>query len=197
MFVQLIKGKTSDPAGLRTQVQRWEDEVRPGAVGFLGSTGGVTEDGTLIVFARFADEASAIANSNRVEQGAWWEATEKYFDGTPTFRESSDITTLFDGGSDDAGFVQVMEGRVTDRAAAEAFETPEMMAELRAARPDLLGSLRAWFMDGTFAEVAYFASEEAARKGESSPDFSGPQEEYAALHREMTFSDIREPLLVS
>ncbi len=133
MFVQIIKGKTSDPAGVTAQSKRWAAEVRPGAVGFLGSTGGVTADGTVIVFARFADEASAAANSNRPEQATWWETTAKYFEGTPTFRESSDITTLFDGGSDDAGFVQVMEGAVKDRAAAEAFETPEMMAALRAA----------------------------------------------------------------
>ena len=197
MFVQIIKGKTKDPAGLRRQVERWEAEVRPGAAGFLGSTGGVTDDGTLIVFARFADQAAAIANSNRAEQGAWWEATAKYFAGTPTFRESSDVTTLFDGGSDDAGFLQLMEGTVKDRAAAEAFETPEMKAELHAARPDLLGSTRAWFPDGTFAEVAYFTSEEAARKGESSADFSGTQQEYMDLYSDMTFSDIREPLLVS
>jgi hypothetical protein len=197
MFVQVIKGRTNDPAGLRRQMERWRDEIRPGAVGFLGSTGGVSDDGTFIAFARFADEASAKANSDRPEQGAWWEETAKHFDGSPTFRESSDITTLFDGGSDKAGFVQVMEGTVKDRKKAEAFETPEMLDMLHKARPDLIGSVRVWFQGGSFADAAYFTSEADARKGESSTEFAGPQEEYMALYSDMTFIDLHEPLLTS
>src|SRR5262245_48724915 len=124
MFVQVIKGHTNDPEGFARQGERWQEEVRPGAVGYLGTTGGIAEDGTFIVFARFADEAAARANSDRPEQGAWWEETSKYVDGEASFRESSDVDTLFDGGSDKAGFVQVMEGTVTDRAKAKALETP-------------------------------------------------------------------------
>ncbi len=45
--------------------------------------------------------------------------------------------------------------------------------------------------------MAYFTSEEAARKGESSPDFAAPQQEYTDLFSEMTFSDIRDPLLIA
>jgi hypothetical protein len=197
MFTQVIKGRTSDPAGLRRQSERWREEVRPGAIGFLGSTVGIADDGTFIAFARFADAASAQANSDRPEQSAWWEETKKYFDGEPTFRESSDITTLFDGGSDQAGFVQVMEGTVTDRARADALETGEMLEQLRAARPDLIGAVRVWFAGGAFAEAAYFTSEEDARRGESSTDFSGPEQEFAKLYGEMTYIDLRDPLLTS
>jgi hypothetical protein len=195
MFVQMIKGRTNDPSALSHQLERWRDELKPGAVGFLGSTVGIADDGTFIAFARFADEAAATANSQRPEQDAWWRSTAKYFDGEPAFRESSDISTLFEGGSNRAGFVQVMEGTVIDRARAEAMETPEMLEQLRAARPDLLGALRVWFPDGAFAEAAYFTSEDEARKGESSSEFSGPQEEYMALYGEMTFTDLRHPLL--
>jgi hypothetical protein len=195
MFVQVIKGRTSDPAGLRSQLDRWREDVRPGAIGFLGSTGGIADDGTLIVLARFADEPAAQANAARPEQSAWWEETRKYVDGEPTFRESSDVSLLFDGGSDRAGFVQVMEGSVSDRAKAEAMETPEMLKELRAARPDLLGSVRVWFDGDQFVDAAYFTSEADARKGESSEEFAGPGEEFAALFGEMTFIDLREPLL--
>lgn len=35
MFVQVIKGKTSDPAGEHRQNTRWNEELRPGATGFL------------------------------------------------------------------------------------------------------------------------------------------------------------------
>lgn len=197
MFVQVIKGKTSDAESVRRRGEIWRDEIRPGAIGFLGGTIGISDDGTFVALARFADEASATANSDRAEQSAWWEETAKHFDGEPSFRESGDVATVFDGGSDDAGFVQVMEGRVTDRAKAEAFETPELLAELEAARPDLLGSLRAWFDDDSYVEVAYFTSEEDARKGESSAEFSAAGEEYAGLFGEMTFIDLREPILIS
>jgi len=196
MFVQVIKGRTNDPAGLRRQLERWRDEIKPGAIGFEGSTVGIAEDGTFVAFARFTDEAAAKMNSDRPEQNAWWEATVSYFDGEPSFRESTDISTLFEGGSNEASFVQIMEGTVKERAKVEALETPEMLDQLRAARPDLIGGLRVWFDGGTFAEIAYFTNEEDARKGESSAEFSGPQDEYMALFGDMTFTDLRTPLLV-
>jgi hypothetical protein len=196
MFVQVIKGRTSDAEGVRRQSDRWRDDVRPGAKGFLGSTIGVADDGTVVVFARFEDEASAKANSDRPEQSAWWEETSKYIDGA-TFRESSDVTTLFDGGRDDAGFVQVMEGTVSDRGKAEAMETPEMLEQLRAARPDLLGGLRVWFPGGEFIEAAYFTNEQEARKGESSSEFSDSEQQYEALYGDVNYIDIRKPILVS
>jgi hypothetical protein len=197
MFVQVIKGHTRDAAAMRRQHERWRDEVRPGAVGFMGGTAGVADDGTVIVFARFADRASAQANSERPEQDKWWTETAKVLDGEPSFRESNDITTTFDGGSDGAGFVQIMEGSVTDRVKAEAMETPELLEQLRAARPDLLGGVRVWFDDGSFVEAAYFTSEEDARKGEASSEFTGPGEEFGAVYGEMTFIDLRNPLLIS
>src|SRR5262245_57442969 len=105
MFVQVIKGHTNDPSGLRQQLELWLRDPKPGAVGFEGTTGGVADDGTAIFLARFTDAAAAQQNASRPEQGAWWEQTAKYFDGEPTFRESSDTSLLFGGGSNDAGFV--------------------------------------------------------------------------------------------
>ena len=196
MFAQMIKGKVRDVDAIRRQSDRWRDELRPGAKGFLGSTIGVADDGTAVVVARFEDAAAAAANAARPEQGAWWEETAKAFDGEPTFRESEDTSTLFEGGSDDAGFVQVMESTVSDRAKVEAMETPEMLEQLRAARPDLLGGLRMWFGGGSCVEVAYFTSEADARKGESSEEFEGPGEEFAALFGDMSFVDLKKPLLI-
>ena len=197
MFVQVINGRVKDAGEVRRQDVRWRAEVMPGARGFLGSTIGVTDDNRFVAFVRFSDESAARANSERAEQSAWWSEFEKCLDGTPTFRESSDIALLFDGGSDKAGFVQVMEGSVADRAQAEAFETPEMLDELRAARPDLIGSVRAWFAGGKFVDVAYFTNEADARKGEKSESFSGPSEQYLALFGDMNFTDLRDPILTS
>lgn len=195
MFVQVIKARTSDAAALRTQLERWREELKPGAIGFVGSTVGIAENGTLIALARFTDAAAAAKNAARPEQGVWWEQTAKLLDGEATFRESSDTTLLFDGGADAATFVQIMEGTVTDRAKAEAFESGDMLDQLRAARPDLLGGQRVWFADGSYVEAAYFTSEADARKNEASSDFAGPHAEYVALFGEMTFTDLRDPLL--
>jgi hypothetical protein len=197
MFVQVITGRTNDIDGVRRQMDRWRDDVRPGAIGFLGSTVGVTSDGTFIAIARFADEAAAKANNERAEQSAWFEETAKYFDGQPTFRESSDTRLMFDGGSDKAGFVQIMEGSAKDKAKVDGMETPEMLAQLRAARPDLMGALRVWLPGNTFVEAAYFTSEKDARAGESSSDFEGPGQEYADLFGEMRYTDLRDPILIA
>ena len=197
MFVQIINGRVKDPAAVRRHDEQWRKEVMPGAKGFLGSTVGVADDNSFVAFVRFSDEASARANSERPEQSAWWAGFEKALDGTPTFRESNDIALLFDGGSDKARFVQVMEGTVADRAKAEAFETPEMLEQLHAARPDLLGSIRAWFDGGKFVDVAYFTNENDARKGEKSEEFAGPSDQYLALFGDMNFTDLRDPILTS
>src|SRR6266480_2398085 len=99
MFVQLITGRTSDPEGLIRQLTRWDEEIKPGAIGFLGSTGGVTADGEMIGVVRFASAEAAQQNGARAEQTAWWNETEKFFDGQPTFRNTTDVTGLLAGGS--------------------------------------------------------------------------------------------------
>ena len=195
MYVQVINGHTSDAAGIKGQFDRWLTDCKPGAIGFLGSTVGVADDGTVVCVARFEDEASAAKNSERAEQTNWWTETEKYFDDAPTFRESKDTATMFDAGMDKATFVQIMQGTIKDRAKAEQLETSEMIEQLRKARPDLLGSFRVVFDDSSFLEAAYFTSEEEARKGEQSPDFQGPGEEFMEVFGEMTFVDLRDPLL--
>jgi hypothetical protein len=192
MYVQVIKATTKDADAVMAQGKRWDEEVRPGSVGHAGGTFGVSDDGTLLVIARFTDEAAAQANSARPEQGAWWAAMEPLLEN-PTFRGSSDVALLFDGPSADAAFVQVMEGTAPDRAKAEALQTPEMEAQLRAARPDLLGAIRVWFDGGEYVEAAYFTSEEAARSGESSADFEGPHEEFTSMFGEPTYTDLRNP----
>ncbi len=197
MFIQVIQGRTTDADGLRRQLDRWQDELGPGATGYLGTTGGVAEDGTAIMLARFESEEAARANSDRPEQGAWWAETAKFFDGEVTFRDCTDVDTTLAGGSDDAGFVQVMQGRVRDRQRLRALEEVfvKQMTELR---PDVIGSVRAW--DGDFfTEAIYFTSEEEARKGEASMPESGGEEfeEYTALVEDLTYIDLKDPWLRS
>jgi hypothetical protein len=153
----------------------------------------VADDGTFFVIARFEDEAAAQANSARPEQTAWYEGFAALVDGEPTFRGSSEVGTLFDGPDPAAGFVQIMEGTAPDRAKAEASEGPELEAQLRQARPDLLGGLRVWFDGGDYVEAAYFTSEAEARAGESAAEFEEPQADFAALFGEPIYTDLRDP----
>lgn len=192
MFIQVIQGRTGDAAGLRRQFDRWNSEIGPSAGGFLGSTGGVADDGTFVEIVRFADEAAARANSERTEQGAWWNETEKFFDGDVGFRDSTDVEEPLGPGSDKAGFVQVMQGRVTDRAKLDEIERG-FVENLRPQRPDLLGSVRAW--DGDFfTEAIYFSTEAEAREAERNmaPD---ALDELNAVITEPAFIDLKDPWL--
>ena len=193
MFVQVIEGRTKDAAGVRSHVEQWQREVRPGAVGYLGVTSGVTADGRTIAIVRFEDEAAARADAERPEQTAWWEGMAKLQDGEPTFSESSDVTEWMGGGSDDAGFVQVMKTTGVDRAQIEqmdaAFE-PHMHL-----RPDILGGLRVWTGPDSCFDVAYFTSEAEAREGEKAdmPEELASAMPDAAAMGETEYLDLTDP----
>ena len=102
MFVQIIEGKIADAQLLERQLDAWRKDIKPGATGFLGATGGITPDGRTIDIVRFESESAAQSNSKRPEQGAWWSETEKAYDGPVTFRDCRDVDVMFGGGSNDA-----------------------------------------------------------------------------------------------
>lgn len=165
MFVQMIRGMLSDETAALGALERWDTDLRPGAVGFLGSTAGVARDGQFVLVARFEDEEAARRNSDREEQGAWWAATAPAFAGPVTFFDSGEVDVSMGGGSDDAGFVQVLFGRGERERARQVLAQGE--AVLRRERPDIIGGFTAWQADGSFIDVAYFRSEAEARAGES------------------------------
>jgi hypothetical protein len=196
MFVQVIEGRIADPAALRRQLDRWNTELRPGAAGFLGSTGGVTDDGRAIALARFESAAAAKANSDRPEQGQWWAETEKCFDGPVTFSDSEEVDLFLAGGSDSAGFVQVMKGSA-DRDKLHALD--ERFAPSAATfRPDLIGGIRVWTAPGSYVELAYFTSEADARAGEAKappPEMAAEMKDFEELMGNVEYLDLRDPLI--
>jgi hypothetical protein len=198
MFVQVILGRTSDAGALRTAMDRWMADLRPGAIGWLGTTGGVTDDGRAVVVARFESEEAARRNSERPEQGEWWAATEQLFDGAVTFLDSTDVVVDLQGDPDRAGFVQVMRGRTSDPERARQLMNldPEKWA---AYRPDVLGSLEIGHEDGAYTMVLYFSSEAEAREGERKevpPELRTSMEEMEKLAvGETEYFDLREPVL--
>src|SRR3954469_3169688 len=192
MFVQIIEGKLQDADLLNRQVERWRKEIKPGAKGYLGSTSGNTADGRSIAVIRFESEADAQANGERAEQSAWWNETEKAFDGQPSFTESSDVDLLFDGGSNDAGFVQVMKGKVKDPAAFRTWGK-EHEGRLKELRPDLIGGLDVW-TGNSYISVAYFTAEAEARKNEGAMGADPMMGEYMShMDGDVSFLDITEP----
>jgi len=199
MFVQVIEGKTSDAEGLRRQFDKWVAELKPGASGYAGTTAGVTPDGRVVAFARFESEEAARANSERAEQGAWWAETEKCFDGPVQFSDSSDVDTYLAGGSDDAGFVQVMKVSGVDRT--RVHEGDAELAKVAAdIRPDLIGGMRVWTGPDSMIEANYFTSEEEARSGEKKeppPEIAAAFADFMAMMKDAEWYDFPQPYLHS
>jgi hypothetical protein len=196
MFVQVIEGRTTDAGRFTRQFEQWAAELRPGADGFLGSTAGVTEDGRAIVLARFDSEEQARANSDRPEQGAWWDETVQCFDGAVGFTDATEVDVFLAGGSDEAGFVQVMRGSDADpdrlRAMDRRFE--EVAHEVR---PDLIGGFRVWTGPSSYIEVAYFTSEAEARAAEQKEMPAELAQQFEELQQAMgnvEHLDLRQPI---
>jgi hypothetical protein len=200
MFVEVVQGRASDPEALRAAMDRWTRELAPDASGWLGSTGGITDDGRFIAVARFESADAAARNSQRPEQARWWADFERLLAGDLTIRDSEDVTVDLTGDPEQAGFVQVMQGRVTDLDRAREL-MQQVPSEVMAYRPDVLGSVRVGHEDGEWTQVIYFTSETAARDGERTE----PPREVQAVREEMTtlsvgepaFFDLRRPVLQS
>jgi len=192
MFVQIIEARAKDADAVRKQFDRWEEALRAGATGFLGSTGGISDDGRLVMMARFESADAAKRNSDRAEQGTWWEETSQYLE-SPKFTDSEDVETFLGGGSNDAGFIQVIQGRATDKAKVQAMNK-QFESEMRERRPDLIGSVTVWDGD-RFTDFAYFTSEEEARKGEAQASDAPEFQEWQSLMADVTFTDLRSPML--
>ena len=200
MFVQVIQGRTSQPQAVVDAFDRWKADLSSGATGWLGSTGGVTEDGRFIAVARFESEEAAMANSARPEQDTWWAETAPLLDGEAVFRNSTDVEVDVTGDPDQAGFVQVMQGRGSDpeRAKQLMAQDADKWAELR---PDVVGSVAIGHDEGAYTMVMYFTSEAEAREGERK---ELPQELQAQMEEmnklsigEPEFFDLKQPILSS
>jgi hypothetical protein len=200
MFVQVIQGHVGDAAKVKAQLDRWVSDVSPGAVGWLGSTSGVTENGDVIALVRFESEEAAQRNSDRPEQGAWWEGMAALFTDEPVFHNSTSVEVDTPGDPSQAGFVQVMQGRTSDPDRAR-----ELMAadptDFRSFRPDILGSVSVGHDVDAWTMAIYFTSEAAAREGEQKP----PPPEMVEMMKQMdalaigepTFFDLKDPWLNS
>lgn len=198
MFIQIIQGRCTRPDELRALADAWRDELGPGATGWLGGTYGFTDDDLFVGVVRFESREAAIANSARPEQGEWAERMMALMEGQVEFHDCDDVTLMMDGGSDSAGFVQVIRGKVSEPERLKALMTDtEMLHEMR---PDIIGASLAFEDDGTFTETIAFTTEAAAREGESQENPEMPGEVRETLDLAMqgaTFYDLHHPWFAS
>ena len=195
MFIQVIQAKCTRQDDLRALLEEWRRDLAPDAAGWLGGTYGFTDDDQFIGVVRFESPDAASKNSERSEQGEWARRMAGVLDGPAEFHDCDDVTQLLDGGSDDAGFVQVIRGKVDDTQRLKA-----MIADadaLREVRPDIIGATLAIEADGTFTECVAFTSEDAARAGEQVEPPEEMRQELQYLMQNATFYDLRHPWFMS
>ena len=156
----------------------------------------MTPDGTCITLVRFESEEAARRNSERPEQGRWWAEMAELYTGEVTFHDSTDVALGFGGGSDDAGFVQVVQGRTGNVERMREMNAQPLTSPLWQLRPDLTGWILALHGGGYFTQALYFTSEQPAREGEGrepSPEMKAQlDEEMSSTLSDTTFHDLRE-----
>jgi hypothetical protein len=199
VFIQIMQGKCTNEERMHQLSDEWRETMGPTAEGWLGGTYGVTDDGEFLGIVRFESREAAARNSARPEQDAWWQKMQECFEGDVTFHDCDDVMLMLDGGSDEAGFVQVMQGRATDPEKFHRFNEQPMDA-LHEQRPDIIGGTIAMQPDGWFTETIFFRSEEAAREGERKEmpeDMRRMWEEEMSLMQDLTYKDLHHPWFAS
>lgn len=185
-YVEVVQGGATDRAGLRP---RWETEMDRLATveGWLGATGGIAGSGGFVAAVRFS--SADVARAAVAGRTSWPDA------GPGT----SDVGVVMGGGSDEAGFVQLMQAEVADRARFEEIEAA-MGDDFARHRPDFLGGYRAWFPGSRLTVVDYFRSQSEARAGEAKPlsdELGARFEDWMALLSDVRWLDLPDPWLAS
>ncbi len=191
MFIQVIQGRCSRQDELHALMDEWVQELSPTAPGWLGGTYGFTDDGMFVGVVRFESREAAMANSGRPEQDAWATRMRQLFDGPIEFHDCDDVTMFLDGGSDQAGFVQIIRGKVEDPDRLKAMLADTQ--QLHEMRPDIIGGTLAIEPDGTFTETVAFTDEASAREAEQRETPPEIRQELDYAMQGATFYDLHHP----
>ena len=200
MFIQIVTGTVPDADTFRRAGEAWERDVRPTVEGYLGGTVGVTADNTFIVCGRFESKEAAARNNDNPAQQAWYAEHSASMTDVQYF-DCSRVVLLSGGGSDEAGFVQVMVGRVKDRARFDALSerADELSDIFRQWRNDVFGDVIAVHDDDDgYHDIVYFRSEAEARVNEQKEPPAAMQAvmaEMSAAAEVVAFLDLTDPIL--
>jgi hypothetical protein len=195
MFIQVIQGRCRDADRLHQLSDEWRETLGPKTEGWLGGTYGVTDDGQFVGIVRFDSKEAAAKSSQRPEQDAWFRQMQECFDGEVTFHDCDDAMMWLGGGSDDAQFVQVIQGRLNDPERFRQFMSQPMDA-LHEFRPEILGGTVAIDKDGFVTQTVAFSTEAEAREGESKPmpqDMRDMSEDEFSQIQDVTYLDLHHP----
>jgi hypothetical protein len=200
VFIRIIQGRAANPPGIRRDLGRWQRQLAADADGWLGSTTGITEDGWSITVVRFTSEAQARRNSDRPEQREWWRDASQHL-ARIAVHDASEVHAYRNGGVDEAGFVQVIQGHSDDieRMAGLGHGQENVLAQKA---PHILGVTLAEHADwpGDFTQIVYFTSEQDARRFEQEPLTEADEPVLEQLRSLMTNSrcfDLRDPQMLS
>jgi hypothetical protein len=200
MFIRVIQGRATNPPGIRRDLGRWQRQLAADADGWLGSTAGITEDGWSITVVRFASEAQARRNSDRSEQREWWRDASQHL-ARVAVHDAPTVHTYRDGGVEEAGFVQVIQGHTDhmERLVSLGRDQEEVLAR---EAPHILGVTVAEHADrpGDFTQIVYFTSEQDARSYDQDAPIEQDepaQEERRSLMTNLRCFDLRDPQLLS
>jgi hypothetical protein len=197
MFIQIVQGTCTSRREMRELTDAWCGDVAD-QEGWLGGTYGFTDDDRFVGVVRFTDGLACVRAANRPGASWYWARALELFDNSCEIHASDDITMMFTGGTDDASFVQVLQGRLRNAEKLRRLLTDQQMTTmLHEARPEILGATLAIEADGTFTETVSFTDEFLARRGES---IAMPEQVTAALHDaiiELEYLDLREPWFAS
>jgi hypothetical protein len=164
MFVQVVRGVVTDGDAALARLDHWLEHLAPTASGWLGTTAGITQDRELVTFVRFATARDARRSGDRIEQGQWWAESVLLFTGDVSFDNYDDVTLFGDGGSDAAGVVEVLRGRVRHgRSGPDLAERLARQAMERDPDQGLIGGLVGAHDDGSFTQATYFCRSALAR----------------------------------
>lgn len=195
MFIQIIQGRCRDADRLHDLIDEWRETLGQSASGWLGGTYGITDDNEFVGIVRFESRDAAEENSSRPEQAEWWQRTSDCFDGEVAFHDCDNAMLFLGGGADDAGFVQIIQGRVTDSERFRHFMEQPMDA-LRDARPEIIGGTIAMESDGWFTQTVAFRTEAEARAGEHKEmpaEIREQMEAEMAVVQDVRYLDLHHP----
>ena len=192
MFIQVMQAKCSRVDEVRAFMERWSGAD---STGFLGGTFGVTDDGEFLGIVRFESAEAASANSARPETDSMSREFAELLDGPVAFSDYDDVTELLGGGSDEAGFVQVIRGHVDDVAAAKGFASDP--GDIQEMRPEIIGGTLAIAPDGDYTQTISFTDEASARKGEQTEPPEEVRSELESMMAGATFYDLTAPWFTS
>lgn len=193
MFIQMVEGACTQHDDMRMLIDEWCDRMAD-EPGWLGGTYGFTDDDRFIGVGRYESAAAWQQCCAAKDAGMWWAASEELFDSMPEIHQSEDVMMMLDGGSDQAGFVQVMRGKVGNPDKLRRMMTDQdMTSMLHKARPDIIGATLLIEDDGSFTETISFTDEDSARKGEAMEMPAEVAADFLEAVAEVSYYDLHKP----